>query len=81
MRPLLYRTCMAPSAGRLVEELFTQLRVQLPHAGVREYSLPREHARMQSIGRQGSLLAKTLVIEFDRPGRISVILVPETLGF
>ncbi len=48
---------------------------------MREYSLPREHARMQSIGRQGSLLAKTLVIGFDRPGRISVILVPETLGF
>jgi acyl-CoA hydrolase len=48
---------------------------------VREYSLPREHARMQSIGRQGSLLAKTLIIGFDRPGRISVILVPETLGF
>ena len=48
---------------------------------VREYSLPREHARMQSIGRPGSLLAKTLIISYDRPGRTTVILVPETLGF
>ena len=50
MRPLLYRTCTAPSAGRLVEELFTQLRGRLPHAGVREYSLPREHARVYPPG-------------------------------
>src|SRR6266851_3758931 len=46
-----------------------------------EYSLPREYARMQEAGYPGTMLAKTLVIEFDRPGRISVILVPETLGF
>jgi hypothetical protein len=48
---------------------------------VREYSLPREHVRMQSIGRPGSLLAKTLIIGFEPSARISVILVPETLGF
>ena len=48
---------------------------------VREYSLPREHARMQGLGRPGSLLAKTLIIHYEPSARISVILVPETLGF
>jgi L-lactate utilization protein LutC len=48
---------------------------------VREYSLPREYARMQDAGRPGSLLAKTLIIHQEPSARISVILVPETLGF
>ena len=48
---------------------------------VREYSLPREFARMQSVGYPGSLLAKTLIIHNEPSGRISVILVPETLGY
>ncbi|MFL5830776.1 MAG: LUD domain-containing protein [Solirubrobacteraceae bacterium] len=48
---------------------------------VREYSLPREYARMQSVGRAGSLLAKTLIIHQEPSARITVILVPETLGF
>jgi YkgG family uncharacterized protein len=48
---------------------------------LREYSLPREFARMQSIGRGGSLLAKTLIMHTDPLDRIDVILVPETLGF
>jgi hypothetical protein len=48
---------------------------------VREYSLPREHARMQDLGRPGSLLAKTLIIHHEPAARISVILVAETLGF
>src|SRR6267378_3583549 len=47
---------------------------------VREYSLPREYARMQSVGRPGSLLAKPLVIHYEPSGRIKIILVPETLG-
>jgi hypothetical protein len=46
-----------------------------------EYSLPREFARMQSLGRPGSLIGKTLTLEADHGGRISVILVPERLGF
>ena len=48
---------------------------------VREYSLPREFARMQGVGYPGSLLAKTLIIHNEPSGRISVILVPETLGY
>lgn len=48
---------------------------------LREYSLPREHARMRSAGFAGSMLTKTLIIHHERPGRITVILVPEPLGF
>jgi hypothetical protein len=48
---------------------------------VREYSLPREFARMQTIGYPGSLLAKTLLIHTEPGARITVILVPETLGY
>jgi hypothetical protein len=48
---------------------------------VREYSLPKEYARMQDAGYPGSLLAKTLIIHHEPSARISVILVPETLGF
>ena len=46
-----------------------------------EYSLPREFARMQSLGYPGSLIGKTLTLEADFGGRITVILVPERLGF
>jgi L-lactate utilization protein LutC len=48
---------------------------------VREYSLPKEYVRMQAAGYPGSLLAKTLIIHHEPSDRISVILVPETLGF
>jgi L-lactate utilization protein LutC len=48
---------------------------------VREYSLPREYVRMQQAGYPGSLLAKTLIIHHEPSDRITVILVPETLGF
>jgi LUD domain len=48
---------------------------------LREYSLPREYVRMQGAGFPGSLLAKTLIIHYEPSGRITVILVPETIGF
>jgi len=48
---------------------------------LREYSLPREFARMQAAGFPGSVLAKTLVLHHERGDRTMVILVPETLGF
>jgi L-lactate utilization protein LutC len=48
---------------------------------VREYSLPREYMLMQDAGFPGSLLAKTLIIHHEPSARISVILVPATLGF
>jgi L-lactate utilization protein LutC len=48
---------------------------------VREYSLPREWRRMQDAGFPGTMLAKTLIIHREPSERITVILVPETLGF
>jgi LUD domain len=48
---------------------------------VREYSLPREFERMQKAGYPGTLLAKTLIIHREPSARITVILVPATLGF
>jgi L-lactate utilization protein LutC len=50
-------------------------------ARLQEYSLPREWDRMQAAGFPGTLLAKTLIISYEPGARISVILVPETLGF
>jgi L-lactate utilization protein LutC len=50
-------------------------------ARLQEYSLPREWDRMQAAGYPGTLLAKTLIISYEPGARISVILVPETLGF
>lgn len=48
---------------------------------VREYSYPLEHERIQALGMPGSFVAKILLVEGERPGRISVILVKEVLGF
>ncbi len=48
---------------------------------LQEYSLPREWDRMQAAGFPGTVLAKTLIISYEPSARISVILVPETLGF
>jgi L-lactate utilization protein LutC len=48
---------------------------------LREYSLPLEDARMKSLGRPGSLISKILLIQWERPGRITVILLEEPIGF
>jgi hypothetical protein len=48
---------------------------------LREYSVPREFARMQDAGFPGTILAKTLIIHYEPSARITVILVPATLGF
>ena len=48
---------------------------------VREYSYPLEHERIQALGMPGSFVAKILLVERERPGRISVLLVKEALGF
>ena len=48
---------------------------------IREYSLPREFQRMQSVGYAGTVHAKTLILHREPSGRTTVILVPQTLGF
>ncbi len=46
-----------------------------------EYSYPLEHERIYALNGVGSFLAKMLLVEGERPGRISVLLVKEALGF
>jgi hypothetical protein len=48
---------------------------------LREYSYPLEDARMKAAGRVGTILAKTLIMAFDSPGRTHLILVEEPIGF
>jgi hypothetical protein len=53
-------------------------------AGLRriwEYSYPLENERMQALYGRDSFPAKTLLIEGEMPGRISVLIVREVLGF
>jgi hypothetical protein len=36
---------------------------------------------MKGLGRPGSAVMKTLIIDGDPGGRITVVLIPETIGF
>jgi len=48
---------------------------------IEEYSHPMEDARMQEAFGAHSSVNKTLIINRDTPGRITVVLVKENLGF
>ena len=48
---------------------------------IQEYSYPLEHERMHALNGTGSSVLKILLVEGERPGRISVLLVKEALGF
>ena len=48
---------------------------------VREVALPLEDQRMKSTGANGSSIGKIVIYEHERPGRITLILVGESLGF
>ncbi len=48
---------------------------------LREVALPQEDARMKKAGAEGSFIGKLVIYERERPGRISLILVGENLGF
>jgi len=48
---------------------------------IKEYSHPMEDARLQEAFGAHSSVNKTLIINRDTPGRITVILVKENLGF
>ncbi len=48
---------------------------------VREVALPLEDKRMKNLGASGSAIGKLVIYERERPGRISLILVGEALGF
>jgi hypothetical protein len=74
----------ANGAGQLILVVGSQKIVRDVEEGlrrVREYSLPLEDARMKSIGRPGSLVSKILLMQWERPGRITVILLDGAIGF
>jgi len=48
---------------------------------LRELALPLEDQRMKSAGAGGSFIGKQVVYEQERPGRITLVLVGESLGF
>jgi len=48
---------------------------------IREVALPKEDARMKALGATGSAVGKLVIYERERPGRITLVLVGENLGF
>ena len=48
---------------------------------IREVALPLEDQRMRSAGGGGSFVGKLVFYERERPGRITLVLVGENLGF
>jgi hypothetical protein len=48
---------------------------------LREVALPLEDERMKNVGAPGSSIGKIVLYERERPGRITLILVGENLGF
>jgi hypothetical protein len=48
---------------------------------IKEYSFPLEDARLRALNGSGSGLYKILIINRELPGRITIVLVKENLGF
>lgn len=48
---------------------------------VREVALPQEDQRMKDAGAPGSFVGKMVIYERERPGRITLVMVGEELGF
>ncbi len=48
---------------------------------IREVALPLEDQRMKEAGAPGSYVGKLVIYERERPGRITLVLVGEKLGF
>lgn len=74
----------AYGAGKVIWVVGTQKIVSDLNEGFRrvnEYSKPLEDARMQEAFGINSSLNKTLIITRDMPGRITLVLVKENLGF
>ena len=61
--------------NKLVPNLESDLR------RVREVALPLQDERVKRQGGQGSSIGKLVIYERDRPGRITLVLVGENLGF
>jgi hypothetical protein len=68
------RVILAIGAQKIVPDASAGLR------RIRDWSLPREAERIRGAG-VGCRVAKTLIIEADDPGRLTVVLVARALGF
>ena len=71
-------------AGTVIWVVGTQKLVPTLEEGlrrIREYSYPLEDARARQVYGQPSAINKILVVNGERPGRITVVLVKEQLGF
>ncbi|HNH27502.1 MAG TPA: LUD domain-containing protein, partial [Anaerolineales bacterium] len=74
----------AYGAGKVIWVVGTQKIVSDLNEGfrrIKEYSHPLEDARMQEAYGVNSSLNKILVLSRDMPGRITIVLVKEELGF
>ncbi len=74
----------AYGAAKVIWVIGTQKIVRDLNEGFRrieEYSYPLEDARMQEAFNAHSSINKTLIVNRDAPGRITVVLVKENLGF
>ena len=74
----------ASGAGNVIFVVGAQKIVPNLETGLRriyEYSYPLEDARARQAYGFGSRVAKILIINIENPGRVSVILVKERLGF
>ncbi len=48
---------------------------------VRDVALPLEDARVKRAGGRGSFIGKLVIYERERPGRVTIVLVGEDLGY
>jgi LUD domain len=74
----------AYGAGKVIWVVGTQKIVPDRETAFRrleEYSLPLEDARARVAYGVGSSISKVLLFERDAPGRTTIVLVPENLGF
>ena len=75
---------MAAGAGKVIWVAGTQKLVSTLEEGfrrIREYSYPLENIRTQQVYGQTSAIRKILIVNAELPGRITMILVKQNLGF
>jgi L-lactate utilization protein LutC len=71
-------------AGKVIWVVGAQKIVRDLEEGMRrlyEYALPREDARMMALHGGHSSLNKILIVNKERPGRVTMVIVKEELGF
>ena len=69
------RVIWVVGAQKIVEDLDEAF------ARIEQHSLPLESERLQQVYGQPSIVGKQLVISHERPGRITLLLLAEAIGF